>query len=59
MSTGSNVMLVIAAFTALALEVSAFLVLVYAVLRFATKFLQMRRDIEELKLAVRQLSHRA
>jgi hypothetical protein len=59
MSIGGNAILVIAAFTALALEATVFLALGYGALRFATKFLRMRKDIEELKVAVAELSHRA
>ncbi len=52
-------MLIAGAVTALVVEVGILKAIGYVVLRVATKFLQMRRDIEDLKIAVRELSQRA
>ncbi len=49
-------MLVIGASVALLAQLGILIALGYGALRFATKFLEMRRDIEELKLAVRELN---
>jgi hypothetical protein len=38
--------------------IGLFIAIGYGALRLATKYLQMRRDIEELKLAVRELRQR-
>ena len=51
-------MLMLIGFVAFALEIGIFVAIGYVGLRLATKFLQMRRDIEDLKLAVRSLSQR-
>ncbi len=59
MSTGADPRLLIAALGALAFLTAILLSIGYGVLTFATRFLQMRRDIEELKLAVRELRQRA
>jgi hypothetical protein len=53
-----NVMLVMAALVAVVLEIGILIALGYGALRFATKFVEMRRDIEELKIAVRELRAR-
>ena len=45
----------IAAFTAVLLELAMLFALAYGALRFATKFLRMMRDIEEIKVSMREL----
>lgn len=46
--------MIVAGLFALVLEIGLFIAIGYGALRLATKYLQMRRDIEELKLAVRE-----
>jgi hypothetical protein len=58
MSIGEGPMLIAGAFVALVLQIGVLIALGYLVIRLATKFLQIRRDIEELKLTVRDLSER-
>jgi hypothetical protein len=48
-------MLIIAGVVAFVLEIGVFVAIEYGALRFATKFLRMRQDVEELKAAVREL----
>jgi hypothetical protein len=55
MSSGVPIMLMIAGFVAFVLEIGVFVAIGYGALRFATRFLRMRQDIEELKVAVREL----
>lgn len=54
LTQGTQLVLLVAAVTAIILYASIFVGLAYRVLRFATTFLQMRRDIEELKIALRR-----
>jgi hypothetical protein len=56
MFTGASpVLMVIAALAGLLFGLALLLAAVYGALRFATKYLQMRRDVEELKRAVQDL----
>ena len=58
MPNGVAPTMIIAGLFALVLEIGLFIAIGYGALRLATKYLQMRRDIEELKLAVGELRQR-
>jgi hypothetical protein len=53
-----NALMIIGGWFALVLEIGILIGIGYGALRLATRYSQMRRDIEELKLAVRELRQR-